>query len=298
LPGVQGVKGERGYQGDPGKDAPIVIQVRIRKDRNRIKFIFTYSDGSENETNYITLPDITTIIQQSVVASSSGGAGGELEFFNDGVSLGTFEKVDFLNGNVTPDPIDPTKLNVNLKTKLPILDEGVLVTEYPEEIDFVGANVQILPEQVIANWNTLDEVTDLATFGGNPNKVTVKIEGEAERLTKVFTAGESIAKLDLVRLTSSSQIFKSVNNVDYENANVIGIALNSGNTGNDIEVQLFGVVDDPLFTFTANEPLFLNSLSAPSETAPNTSGQFITEIGQGLGLGSIFINTVSPVEIL
>jgi len=101
----------------------------------------------------------------------------------------------------------------------------------------------------------------------------------------------------LIRLETSSTVSKAT--IDsYTNAKVIGIALNDGVMGEKIRILLFGVAEDASFTFAINEPLFLQSDSTIGLTAPIASGEFITEVGQSLGTGSIFINVSNPIEIL
>lgn len=300
LIGLTGLKGERGFSGKDGRDgrdAPAIVQVRVNKVSGKIRFVFVFSDGSEEETNLIELPSAQTFISQSVATSSGSGGAGALEFFSEGVSLGTFEKVDFLNANVQVDGTDSTKLNVDVKSCLPVLNEGITVSSCPKSIDFIGDSVQVLPEQVIANWATLSEVTDLATYGGDPDNVKVVISGQAEKLVKTFVAGEAIARLQPVRLSTSQEIFTSNKDTNYQEANVTGVAINSVGAGGDVQVQFFGILDDPSFSFLASEPVFLGSGSL-QQNAPVASGEFITEVAQGLGAGSIFINPNSPVEIL
>ena len=119
----------------------------------------------------------------------------------------------------------------------------------------------------------------------------------AAKLIIERTAAESIVTWDLIRLETSSSVSKAT--IDsYTNSKVIGIALNDGIIGEKIRILLFGVAEDVGFTFAINEPLFLQSDSSVGLTAPAASGEFITEVGQSLGSGSIFINVSNPIEIL
>ncbi len=110
-------------------------------------------------------------------------------------------------------------------------------------------------------------------------------------------ASEVIALFELIKLDSNTHASKA-DITSYTNAKVIGIAIESAIIGQEFEIQLFGVVEDPSFLFTLGEPLFLQSLSGIGETAPSASGQFITNVGQSLGAGGIFIDIIDPVEII
>jgi len=216
LTGAKGPQGLRGSDGQDGKDAPKIIQVKIKKVGKKIVFVFIFDNGEETETNKIDLPEISTIINQSIMASSGGGSGGELEFFSDGVSLGSFEKVDFLNAEVSVDPIDPTKLNVNTQTCIPVLDEGNIVTTCATEFNFIGAGVQVVPEQKIVNWDSLTNVDSMATYAGDPNKVEVLIDNVAASVAtindntfteiKQVTATEDLAKQIILEQTPTDNL--------------------------------------------------------------------------------------------
>ena len=120
----------------------------------------------------------------------------------------------------------------------------------------------------------------------------------AEKLTKSFVAGEAITKLNVVRLGASQEAFKGTKDDTYVKAKVVGVALADAAIGESVEVQLFGVLEDPSFSISVNEPVFLGNAGAITGTATSTIGEFQTIIAQSLGIGAIFINIEEPLELL
>lgn len=104
-------------------------------------------------------------------------------------------------------------------------------------------------------------------------------------------AGEPISALKAVYLIDPSTC-KLANNTDDIQGTAIGIALNGGNIGDTIKILSFGIIDDPFFTFTINEPVFLGTNGSLITTQP-ASG-VLTEIGYGLGAGSFYVKINSP----
>jgi len=114
----------------------------------------------------------------------------------------------------------------------------------------------------------------------------------ASKLSTTLVAGETVSALKVVRIGTNSEAFLSEPDV-YENAQSVGVSLNTATAGNDVEVLSFGILEDPFFNFPVNDVLFLASGGAITNTAP-TSG-IRTIIGKSLGVGSIFISVQEPV---
>lgn len=126
--------------------------------------------------------------------------------------------------------------------------------------------------------------------------VVSPIQTSAEKLSQIFEAAELISALQVIALNSSSQARLGDPTGTFEDAKAVGIALSAGNIGAEIEVQTFGVLNDPFFNFPVNAPLFLSSGGAVTDVAP-VSG-FGVQIGHSLGLGSIFINVGEPIQLI
>lgn len=116
----------------------------------------------------------------------------------------------------------------------------------------------------------------------------------AKRLSDTRVCSEPISALRLVRALNDSDI-SLANKTDYTQSKVLGIALQSGSIGEEIEVLLFGKIEDSFFSFPLNEPLFLD-LNGLITSTPPVSG-FSTNIGHSLGLGAIFIDIKEQIEL-
>jgi len=126
--------------------------------------------------------------------------------------------------------------------------------------------------------------------------ISTTVNDEAAKLAFKKVASEPITKFQMVRLISSTEV--ALGDISsYTNAKIIGMALESGSVGATIAILTFGIVDDASFSFTLNEPLFLQATGFLGETAPSASGEFIVTAGQSLGSGSIYIDISPPEEI-
>ncbi len=117
----------------------------------------------------------------------------------------------------------------------------------------------------------------------------------AEKLVKTFVAGEAVSALKLVYLSASNTIKLALPGSTYEEAQVIGVSLNTAILGGNVDVQLFGVLNDPSFLFSANALLFLGSSGSITTTVPGSG--FLTRVGYGLGTGAIFIDREKPIVL-
>lgn len=300
--GAKGERGERGFQGRDGQDAPVVTNIDLRKSgRDKFYMAFQFSDGTEITTNIISLPLLHNIYYSVMGGGGSGSGGGglsEIPVLLDGVLVGNAQSLNFSNATVEVDGTDPTQINITPETKLTLYEESVEVGDSFDEIDFCGDNITVSSSTVISDWPSLDVVTTMAGFGGNPRRAKVVVTSDAQRLSKTFVAGEAIAVNKFVRIGAGQECFIATNNGTFSDAKVRGIALNAGAIGENIEVLLFGLLEDPAFNFILNDPFFLGTNGDAVQTPPVTVGEFVVELGESLGTGAIFTDLKTPVEIL
>lgn len=127
-----------------------------------------------------------------------------------------------------------------------------------------------------------------------------RLEKEAEKLASIETydgaSTVSYSALTLVTRTASGNV-KVATPDTLTNAIVFGMLTQSGNGGDDGEVLLHGEMLDQSFAFSINEPLFLSTTGAITDTVPTTQGGYnhLTRVGYGLGPGKIFIFPEPPV---
>lgn len=121
---------------------------------------------------------------------------------------------------------------------------------------------------------------------------TSNVVESAVKLKATYVASETISALRCINLISEIEC-KNGSDVSYEDARITGISLTSGNTGQSVDVQTFGILEDAFFTFPIYAPLFCG---ANGEITSNSTGNFLTQIGHSLGVGAIFINIRETIE--
>lgn len=117
---------------------------------------------------------------------------------------------------------------------------------------------------------------------------------DTAKLIVTKKASVTISALQLVYLVSNTHV-GIADKGTFAGSLVLGIALNGGSPGVDIRVQTYGVVEDPFFSYTLSDILFLDTSGAITNTAPTTDHS--VQIGQSLGTGAIFINIERPIVL-
>lgn len=76
---------------------------------------------------------------------------------------------------------------------------------------------------------------------------------------------------------------------------VVGIAINGGNTGDQITIAVSGEIEEPYWNWQANKPVFLGTDGALTQAAP-TSG-FILVVGVAVGPTRMLVKIQQPIFI-
>lgn len=177
----------------------------------------------------------------------------------------------------------PTIIDVELKTR----GKSFYFVFFYSDGTINETNKIDLPSGDVHNYYSTAISRNVTQGGGSPSS-------EAEKLVIEKVAGENISALQVLRLNDSNTVFRANDTSTFENSQAVGIALNSGNIGDNIRVQIFGVLNDPFFNYSVNAPLFLSGNGAISTSS---STNFVTNIGKGLGIGSIFIDVQQTIVI-
>lgn len=121
----------------------------------------------------------------------------------------------------------------------------------------------------------------------------------ATSLTIKRKASEPILKGDAVYSTGSDLVGVADNNTTINKANVLGIALNAANTGEDILILIFGTMTDPIYSvFAVNSVLFLDEFGGITDEKPTQpSRKFLSVIGKSLGGSDILVNVSLPITL-
>lgn len=297
LPGVPGVRGRAGLD---GKDAPFIIDIEISQvSDKKFSLIFYFSDGSKLETPDVKLPSIQQLAYSMM--ASTGGGGSSLTI-SDGIT--TVDPVSDLvvsGATLTDDGNGQVTMTIDDQPGdcLTVADEGNNVTTCAKTINFVGETVQAYNSTVMADWPDLATIDSIASWEAAPGGlVTVEIKPQATSLQKTYTTGEDISALQVVRLDASELVFKATSDTIYSDSKAIGISLTSATTGNDASVLMFGILEDNIFSYTPNEPLFVGLNGVITDIPPSQpTNSFSTQIGHGLGAGSIFVSIREPIGL-
>lgn len=103
----------------------------------------------------------------------------------------------------------------------------------------------------------------------------------------------AISALRICKATSANTIVYASNLDDILDAQSLCLSLQAGSALSQIDVALFGQVNDGFFNFPLNSPLYLGSEGQILSTPP-TNGHLVN-IGHSLGTGSILLNFKAPL---
>lgn len=184
LQGPRGLSGAPGSQGLAGRDAPRISDFEIvDKGDDEIALRIELSDGSGYETSPVKLPSKLVNQYNTYVSGRSGGgvAPSNTEYFDEGVSLGTTEKINFVGDGISATVVgDEIQVRVDIPDPTPaleVLDEGVSLGT-PSKIDFVGDNVTA----------TLDGDTVRVQVSGTPGSADIEILDEGVQVVSTASS--------------------------------------------------------------------------------------------------------------
>ncbi len=103
---------------------------------------------------------------------------------------------------------------------------------------------------------------------------------------------QSISALRICKATSANTISYASNLETVFDAQSLCVSIQAGSALQEIDVVLFGQINDGFFNFPLNAPLFLGDEGQITATPPS-SGHLVN-IGHSLGLGAIMINFKPP----
>ena len=111
-------------------------------------------------------------------------------------------------------------------------------------------------------------------------------------ITDTFKALETIPSFAAVSLSENGQI-QNTNWPDITSvSNFLGISLNAGFGGQDIEVCLFGIIQNMDWAFTPLKPVYLYYMGTLTQTNPEKT---MRKIGKAISANKLFL---CPSELL
>jgi len=124
------------------------------------------------------------------------------------------------------------------------------------------------------------------------------VSTSAELLLVTRVLDEDCDALKLVTATSGTNVSIADHTVEAK-SRVLGMALESGLTGDTIDILLFGNKLDGSFSFGLNKHLYNNAgdLTETPPLPPSGVTWYISEVAFSNGSGSVFINPQPPLEV-
>ena len=121
------------------------------------------------------------------------------------------------------------------------------------------------------------------------------LQESVKNVVDVYVASAVISALKLVRINGGG-ILHADNNIAYTDAKTLGIALNSAPIGGNVNVLMFGTVEDAFFSgMIINDPIFLGVDGALTQIAPSApTAKYIARIGKYIGRNTVLIQIEEP----
>jgi hypothetical protein len=136
---------------------------------------------------------------------------------------------------------------------------------------------------------------------GNGFDAVEIVVGNVDEIVSAITGGENVDIAD-GNISAVRAIYKTVNgvkladdNTSYSEASVIGVSITGALSGDSVKYKTIGKLNDSSFSFPVNDPIYLGSNGALTNTPPTIG--FRTLIGTSNGLGEIQINIQEPIII-
>lgn len=283
LPGIEGpqgragIDGRDGRDGRDGKDAPYITDVRTDQRRDKVYFIFEFSDGSVIETNSVDLPKEVSYFFSGGGLSSGGGNGG---------------------GNGTPGADGKSAYEI-------WVEAGNSGTESDFLLSLIGAQGPVGPKGETGERGATGETGPQGPIGlpglsgdGDSGQVhTIDCDPSVYAGACVYArkVGGAEAKL------SDWQSLQGLRAMDYQTgytrrvynaladdlltSNVLGI-VESKNSETSCNVRIFGSTGPIFFGLDVDDEYYLSDTVpgaiVPSAVMPTASGMVLLKIGQAL----------------
>lgn len=213
IPGPTGLAGKNGIgidgrDGRDGKDAPYIIDAKLENYLDEeFRLVFTMSDGNKIETNYIDFPAVVQNFYYSTGVSGGGGGSGTAnptQYYEDGVLLGDYEKVNFTGNAVSlVDNGDTVEVQINYTdtntTELIVKEDGTLVNT-TNEINFTGNAVNVVNNSGVAevqiNYTDTNTTELKVERNGTLITTTDEINFTGAGVTVTEVAGKAVVNIN------------------------------------------------------------------------------------------------------
>lgn len=136
-------------------------------------------------------------------------------------------------------------------------------------------------------WNPISGQLDIV----RPKPQSVK------KVIESYTAGETLSALTLVRSNGTSVV--KANPDTITNSEVLGLAITAAASGNQVNVLIFGTLEDASFSsFNLNKSIYLSDNGVMSQTIPVLpASNYQVLVGKYLGSDTIFLSIEDSIQL-
>lgn len=134
----------------------------------------------------------------------------------------------------------------------------------------------------------------------DPSLIPATILPKSSKLMIERVAGEDIVFGEIVTSSDNfGEVILADANTNAKSATVLGVATQTKNATETIEILVLGVFYDPAYSaFPVNSQLFLDLDGAITNDRPTSpSRKYLTNIGKSLGGGEVLINPANPIQL-
>jgi len=275
--GPMGLNAPKAKDGKDGIDAPRIVDVELEKSgKDKIAFIFKFSDGSEIETGDVSIP---TIQQLAYSIVSSGGGGGGLSSINVSDGITNLDTAEILfNGATVVNNAGVAEVTIDTNC-ITAADEGATITNCVKTFDFIGADVTAETCTTIADWPTMAAIDFIGTWEAvNPGLVKVRINSNA--LLPDVPCDASVYVTAAVKMDATGTALNALAD-SLANSNVIGIVENKP-TPTTCDIRVGNITLSVFAGLDVTKQYYLSAITpgALLTTIPLNSGEVILKVGQ------------------
>lgn len=214
-----------------------------------------------------------------------GPAGNDasITFYEDGVSLGQFPKVNFNTGITATASGDTVTVNVTpAASDLAIYDEYVQVSSAIKNINFLGDSVKVYQRVNLLEWDSLDVVDpSLLAYGGDGISDTVDVFVDDLTTLLAMTSDYYTAIGSVVYVDSSGVMQKAIA-TSSTTANVIGI-ISKKPLSDKSNIKHAGTIEGVFTGLTIGADYYLSATTAGAiTTSVPSSGNYKIKIGTAI----------------
>jgi len=149
LTGLVGPRGFEGRDGVDGNDAPVIVDAELNEGVGEFSITLKMSDGTEIESNSISLPVKPVNVYNSYLSMGGGTSGGsQLIVLDEGVEVATTNKMNFVGDSVEVTQVGDTTV-----------------------VNFGGSSVSNIRQQILDSEDRVQDIS-YSDFGTRNERIT------------------------------------------------------------------------------------------------------------------------------